>query len=59
MIIRVQSISVLTPYNQYKEHKHSQAKYYTPASATKENIKQDFKILLDTEMSKLKIDTII
>lgn len=59
MVIRVQNISISTPYNQYKEHQHSKAKYYTPETATKENIKTDFQIMLDAELEKLKIDTII
>ena len=57
MIIKVQPIGALTQYNHFKEHRG--AKYYSPMTATKQNIKNDFKIVLDAEMEKLKINVLI
>lgn len=57
MIIKVQPIGTLTQYNHFKEHK--QTKYYSPMTATRQNIKHDFQIVLDAEMEKLKVNVLI
>jgi len=55
-MIRVISTQPQTAYNQgYKPP----IKYYNNNAVTKEEVKEDFGIILDREIQKLKIDIVI
>ena len=57
MILRVTGIAKSGMYNNYKEK--PTAKYYQKKTVTKEKVKRDFGLMLDSEISKLKIDILI
>ena len=57
MILRVIEVTNSEFYNDYKQKENT--KYYQPLTATKEKIKEDFGLMLDTEIQKLQIDYLI
>lgn len=58
MILRVINVTNSEFYNRYQQEDNN-TKYYQPSTATKEKIKEDFSLMLDTEIQRLQIDYII
>lgn len=61
MIIKVSGIIEMNFYNNYNQRsgeRQPQTKFYQPQTA-KEEVKQDFGLLLDTELKRLRFDKII
>lgn len=56
MIIKVQAVTASAYTNQ---HNKPRAKYYPLQTLTKSKVKKDFKILLDSEVKKLRFDALV
>lgn len=56
MTVRIQAVAPSAYANQ---HKAPKTKYYDMRTLTKSKVKKDFKILLDSEIEKLRFDTFI
>lgn len=56
MTVRVQAVAPSAYANQ---HKAPKTKYYDMQTLTKSKVKKDFKILLDSEIEKLRFDALV